>query len=153
MHSEVKYQLSTRNHLSPLCTILLNTSFQLLAIAYVFFFFLSACDIKTSNFLFLGGWGGDISSSDSRAFYKFLQKIQANWIKFILRKRNIYAVMNVFFPLSKVAGLSLLSITWRAKKKVYTIVFHGYIQMYFQRNISYSVSIPIFHGIYIYLMN
>ena len=90
---------------------LLNASFQLLAIAYVF---LSACDIKTSNFLFLGGWGGDISSSDSRAFYKFLQKIQANWIKFIFMEKKYGHIMDLsffFFPLSKVAGLSLLSIT------------------------------------------
>lgn len=67
VHSEVKYPVTRalRDHLSPLCTIFTKCQFQLLAIAYVF---LSACDIKTSNFLFLGGWGGDISVLTVEAF-------------------------------------------------------------------------------------
>lgn len=106
--------------------------------------------------MFLGGWGGDISSSDSRAFYKFLQKIQANWIKFIFTEKKYGHIMDVFFfffPLSKVAGLSLLSITWRAKKKeVYTIVFHGYIQMYFQREIFLTLFPFQYFMEYIYIL-
>lgn len=52
--------------------------------------------------------------------------------------------LSFFFSLSKVAGLSLLSITWRAKKKeVYIIVFHGFKEKYFllcfHSNISWNI--------------
>lgn len=100
------------------------TKCQLLIIANIFLCFPHG--IKINDFW---EWVGDTSNSDNRAFYKFLQRQQTNKIEFIFVEKKYGHIMDVLFFNSARTFPSILSITCSLRKKKYTIVFHGCIQV------------------------
>lgn len=119
------------------------TKCQLLIIANIFLCFPHG--IKINDFW---EWGGDTSNSDNRAFYKFLQRkhrqIRSN---LFLWRRNMAILWTCFFLLSKDFPFYIKYHMQLKKKKIHYHLSWLHSNVYFQRDISYSVFTPVFHGI------